>query len=414
MENSNLSFIFYKYFEVFMKNDKDSLSILSDHCIKPSHLEKIMSSTIKQKVEQFAQELIELHGFRRNNGFSCVVPDTSKFPNNEGMFLWGFSQTRKRFETKIEKFHTSTRIRRMEQMINVPAKEYVKVLPAIKNYLESLKALGFKPIGKGVKLFEGEEKVFNVQADASTFENNLENLKKFEELTLNNPIIKFVEKHGYFEVKNKDKLAWNSVFGNGKTSKKTKSSDTKKSATTKKPVAKKTTAKVSTTKKTTKVPVAKITTKSATKVVKKTTTIKALSNSKDTSPTVPSQAEQRSIWLKQIEAMYKKIRPWLSEHSKKAVFNTATNRLDDNLGSYDVNILEVNMVGEHQVILRPIEINVFGAVGRVDVITGNNKTMLLLFSKGKSYQWEIWNSPDDRQVLNKENVGKLLTKWIES
>jgi len=258
-----------------------------------------MSSTIKQKVEQFAQELIELHGFRRNNGFSCVVPDTNKFPNNEGMFLWGFSQTRKRFETKIEKFHTSTRIRRMEQMINVPAKEYVKILSAIKNYLESLKALGFEPIGKGVKLFEGEEKVFNVQADASMFENNLENLKKFEELTLNNPIIKFVEKHGYFEVKNKDKLAWDSVFGSGKTSKKTKSS-TKKPANTKKPVAKKTTAKVSTTKKTTKAPVAKTTTKSTTKVVKKTTTAKTPATSSNTSIIAPSQAEQRNIWLKQI------------------------------------------------------------------------------------------------------------------
>ena len=379
-----------------------------------------MSSTIKQKVEQFAQELIELHGFRRNSGFSCVVPDTNKFPNNEGMFLWGFSQTRKRFETKIEKFHTSTRIRRMEQMINVPAKEYVKILPSIKDYLESLKKLGFELIGKGVKLFEGEEKVFNVQADSSTFENNLENLKKFEQLTLNNPIIKFVEKHGYFEVKNKDKLAWDSVFGNGKTSKKTKPAATKKStAATKKPVAKKTTAKVSTTKKPTKAPVAKApvaktTAKSTTKVVEKTTTAKAPSKPKNTSTTASSQAEQRNIWLKQTEAMYKKIRPWLSGSSKKAVFNTATNRLDDNLGSYDVNTLEVNMQDGHQVVLMPIEIDVFGAVGRVDIKSGNNKTMLLLFSKGKSYQWEIWNSPDDRQVLSKENVGKLLTKWLES
>ncbi|HHB93505.1 MAG TPA: hypothetical protein ENK59_09890 [Thioploca sp.] len=361
-----------------------------------------MSSMIKQKVEQFAKELIELHGFRRNNGFSCVVPDTNKFPNNEGMFLWGFSQTRKRFETKIEKFHTSTRIRRMEKMINVPAKEYVKILSAIKNYLESLKALGFEPIGKGVKLFEGEEKVFNVQADASMFENNLENLKKFEKLTLNNPIIKFVEKHGYFEVKNKDKLAWDSVFGSGKTSKKTKLSSTKKPANTKKPVA----------KKPTKAPVA--TTKSTTKVVKKTTTAKTPVTSSDTSITALSQAEQRNIWLKQIETMYKKIRPWLSESSKKVTFNTATNRLDDNLGSYDVNILEASMVSGQDIILKPIERNVFGAIGRVDVISGDNKTMLLLFSRGKSYQWEIWNSPDDRQVLNKENVGKLLTKWLKS
>ncbi|MDM8565312.1 hypothetical protein QUF74_06625 [Candidatus Halobeggiatoa sp. HSG11] len=382
-----------------------------------------MSSMIEKKVEQFAQELIELHGFRRNNGFSCVVPDTNKFPNNEGVFLWGFSQTRKRFETKIEKFHTDTRIRRMEKMIGVPAKEYVKILPAIKSYLDSLKALGFEPIGKGVKMFEGEEKVFNVQANASVFENNLENLKKFEKLTLNNPIIKFVEKHGYFKVDNKDKLAWDSIFGNIKNSKKAKPAATKKSVA--KPVAKKTTkapaAKVPAAKKSaakstaTKTPVAKKpaakSTATKTPVAKKSATTKTPTKNrpKNTSKTTSSQT--RNTWVNQIGAMYKRMQSWLSKPS--FVFNTVTNRLDDNLGSYDVETLEISM-GEHQIILKPVETDVFGAVGRIDVISGNNKTMLLLFSKTKSYQWEIWNSPDDRQTLNKSNVDKLLAKWFES
>ncbi len=409
-----------------------------------------MSSTIEEKVEQFAQELIELHGFRRNNGFSCVVPDTNKFPNNEGIFLWGFSQTRKRFETKIEKFHTFTRIRRMEKMINVPAKVYVKILPAIKDYLESLKALGFKPIGKGVKMFEGEEKVFNVQADASTFENNLENLKKFEEITLNNPIIKFVEKHGYFEAKNKDKLAWDIVFGSEKTSKKTtkkpvakvtvkasadkstskvstnSTSVEKKTATKANAIEKKTATKASTVAKKTATKASTVAKKTATKastVEKKTEKPTAKVPLKDqlkklaTGKTASSQAEQRNIWLQQIDVMYKKIQSWLSEHSKSShiVFNTTMNRLDDSLGSYDVETLEVNMVGGHQIAFKPIETDVLGAIGRVDIMhSGNNKTMLLLFSKGKNYQWEIWNSSNDRKELNKENIEKLLTKWIES
>lgn len=385
-----------------------------------SHLEKIMSSTIEDKVEQFAQELIELHGFRRNSGVSCVVPDTNKFPNNEGMFLWGFSQKRKRFETKIEKFHTSTRIRRMEKMINVPAKEYVKILPAIKDYLESLKALGFKPIGKGVKMFEGEEKVFNVQADASTFANNLENLKKFEELTLNNPVIEFVEKHGYFEAKNKDKLAWNTVFGSEKTSKKATKEATvpkKSGAKAKTPIiAAKSTAKVATKPVTKSAATKKASV--AKKAVKSTANTKApLQTSKKLATGKSSQAEQRKIWLKQIGLMYKKMQSWLSEYSKSSniVFNTTVNKLDDGLGAYDVETLEVNMVGKHKIAFKPIETNVLGAIGRIDVIqSGNNKTMLLLFPKGKSYQWEIWNSPDDRQTLDKENIGKLLTKWIES
>ncbi|MCK5876805.1 MAG: hypothetical protein KAG43_04160 [Candidatus Marithrix sp.] len=345
-----------------------------------------MSSTIEKKVEQFAQELIELHGFRRNNGLSCVIPDTDMFPNNEGIFLWGFSQTRKRFETKIEKFHTETRIKRMKDMVDVPAKEYIKILPTIKNYLKSLQALGFEPIGKGVKMF-GDDKVFNVQASANVFENNLENLKKFEKLTLNNPILKFLEKYGYFKVDNKDKLAWDIVFGSKKSPKKTKKEVTKKSAAKKPPTTKKPSTK-------TEAPVAKKNTKPSTKNTSKITS-----------------SQTRSIWLGQTEAMYKKMQSWLSKTSVE--FNTVTSRLDDSLGSYDVQTLEVSMKS-YQLVFKPIETDVFGAIGRIDVVSGDNKTMLLLFSKAKSYQWEIWNNPDDRQTLNKTNFDKLLAKWFES
>ncbi|MDM8568049.1 hypothetical protein QUF50_00755 [Thiotrichales bacterium HSG1] len=363
-----------------------------------------MSSMIEEKVEQFAQKLIELHGFRRNNGLSCVIPDTDDFPSNEGIFLWGFSQTRKRFETKIEKFHTNTRIRRMNKMIGISAKEYVNILPAIKDFLKSLQALGFEPIGKGVEMFDGKERVFNVQARADVFENKLENLKKFEKLTLNNPVIKFVEKQGYFKVENKDKLAWDVVFGNKKGSQKAKakSTTTKKTA---KPVTKKTAAKPSTAKNPTKN--GGVVTKKPPKSTVKVPTAKP--STKSTSQTTSSQA--RNIWLNQTGAMYKKIQSWLAKSSVK--FNTVVNRLEDSLGPYDIETLEIS-VKDQQVVLKPIETDVFGAIGRIDVISGNNKTMLLLFPKGKSYQWEIWNNPDDRQNLNKTNVDKLLAKWLKS
>ena len=93
--------------------------------------------SIEQNVEQFAQEIIKLHGFRFNEGFSCLLPDREPFPSNEGLFLWGFSQKRMRFETKVEKFHTSTRVKRMEQMLDLPEKEYKKIYSAVEEYLKS-------------------------------------------------------------------------------------------------------------------------------------------------------------------------------------------------------------------------------------------------------------------------------------
>jgi hypothetical protein len=256
-------------------------------------------------------------------------------------------------------------------------------------------------------MFDGDERVFNVRAHADSFENNLENLKKFEEIILNNPVIKFIEKHGHFKVNNRNKLAWDIIFGSKKASKRTAKTSAKltKTIATKIPV-KLTSAKAIATKS--KV---KNSAKSSSKPL--TDHLKKLSASK----TASSQIEQRNIWLKQTGVMYKKVQSWLSEHSKNShiSFKTVTVKLDDNLGNYDIDALEMNMVGEHQIIFKPIETDILGAVGRIDIIhSSNNKTMLLLFSKGKSYNWEMWISPNDKLILNKENVENLLAKWIES
>ena len=195
----------------------------------------------EQKVEQFAQQLIKMHGFRFNEGFSCLIPDKDAYPANEGLFLWGFSQKRMRFETKVEKFHTTTRMKRMDQMLGLSEKEYKKVFAAVDSFLKSLKELGFEEIGKGVTLF-GKGKVFNVQADASMFNNKVAVLKKFEELTLNNPIISFAEKQGYFKVQNRDKSAWDAIFGGTSTAKSSKASKSTAKSSTKTTAAKKPTA----------------------------------------------------------------------------------------------------------------------------------------------------------------------------
>jgi len=437
-------------------------------------------ASIEQKVEQFAQQIIELHGFRFNDGFSCLIPDKEPFPDNEGLFLWGFSQKRMRFETKIEKFHTSTRLKRMEQMLGLPEKDYKKLFFAVEAYLKSLKALGFEEIGKGVTLF-GKTKVYNVQADASMFENKLEILKQFELVTIKNPIIEFAEKQGYFQVKNQTQLAWDKTFGDATTSsgkgasksasktgkstgktgkasskssaklppvklpaKSTTKSTAKAKSTTKKSAAKlppKLPAKLpkkSSAKSTANPPVkltvkpqkAKSIAKSTAKVIAKPT-VKSTPSSKATkaaplgeklkklADSQPVLSVDDKTWVKQVNALYKDVRSWLSEHSKKGylTFNSHKIRISDVNGDYDIDSLELDLVGDRQVVFQPVEMNMPGATGRVDLYhRGYNtrKVMLLLVNtKSNNFQWELWKSLNDKgQTFGKQTLEGLLTQWL--
>ncbi len=568
--------------------------------------------SIEQKVEQFAKQIIELHGFRFNEGFSCLIQDKEPFPSNEGLFLWGFSQKRMRFETKVEKFHTSTRIKRMEQMLGLSENEYKKLFSSVEVYLQSLKALGFEEIGKGVTLF-GKSKVSNVQADAKFFENNLEALKQFELITIKNPIIEFAENHGYFEVKTRNKLAWDNVFGShtpglkasglkasglkasaAKTSSSVKASPVKatpvtassakasptkaspvkttpvkttpvkatpvkttpvkatpvkttpvkasptkaspvkttpvKASPTKATPVKATPVKASSTKalpvkaKPVKATPAKATTPAKASPVKatptkaspvkatptkaspvkatpvtatpvkakpvtatpakaspvtassakasptkaspvKTTPVKASSTkatpvtatpvkasstkaspvkaksaastakqrrtTADTMPlseklqklaaSQPASAIDEKAWNKQVDALYKNVRSWLSEHSKNRYITFNSNKIklsEANRSEYEINSLELNVVGNHQVIFQPVEMNMPGATGRVDLYRkgyNTQKVMLLLVGPDdKNMQWELWeNLNAEPQPFDKKTLEVLLTQWIE-
>ncbi len=363
--------------------------------------------SIEKQVEEFARQLIDFHGFRFNEGFSCLIPDTKEFPVSEGLFLWGFSQKRMRFETKVEKLHTATRLKRMEQMLNLSEKEYKKLFPSIVSYLKSLKELGFTNIGKGVKLF-GKAKIYNVQADIQLFENNLEALKAVEQFTLNNPLLKFAEDQGYFEVKNRDKLLWDSYFGS------VASTSTKVVEKTEKKLEKKSEKKVEGKPDKTGSPRRLLSSMPFGDKLKKLAT---------TQPESTLDGEQRkNTWTKQVNALYKKVQTWLSEHVKNGyiTFNTSTIKLsEENLGHYDIDSLELDLVGGHQVIFEPVEMNILGAMGRIDVYhRGYNphKVMLLLHDMDKSKaQWELWKGlkKAEQQSFNKATLEALLNQWIE-
>lgn len=165
------------------------------------------------KIERFAKEVIELHGFSSNEftGFSCYIHDP--YIPQEGFLIWNYSRTHRRFETQIQKFHSMGRIARMEEHFGIQVSEYADLFTRyIESYLTSLKETGlFYPIGSGIKLF-GKHSLKNLGAKFEFCERNLEGLRKFEQVIINNSIVHFAEKRGYFECKKKNLLAWDRIF----------------------------------------------------------------------------------------------------------------------------------------------------------------------------------------------------------
>lgn len=386
-----------------------------------------------QQVEQALRKVIEFHNFSNNEGFSCLIPDKEPFPSNEGLLLWFSSKSR--IETKVQLFHSPARIRRMEEMLNLPEKEYTKLfLGYLENYLNSLREIGFENIGKGVDLF-GKGKVFNAKASFELFEGNPETLKKFEQITMNNPIVRFAEDQGYFKCANKEKLVWEDFFG-------TPSAETpkppRKESSAKRPAAKaKVKEKVKTKAKEIVKEIVKETTKAKVKPkAKPSEKAKAKTREKaggalslkdklhkiaQKKPAAAVDDGQRKVWVKQLGDLYKKVQGWLSEYTKAGYLTLNFNKVtlsDESGNSYEVDSLVLDVVNHPPVVFQPVEMNVLGILGRVDLSLRDGKTpkmaiMLTSDIKNKP-QWELWKGlmPSDQQMFDKARFEALLHEWI--
>ena len=165
-------------------------------------------------LQKFAKRLIQLHGFRSNDdiGFSCFIPD--RYPSNhEGLFLWNYSKSYRRFETQIQKFHAMPRIYRMEEMLGLSEYDYKwTIIEAVEGYLNLLMGIGcFGKIGNGIDLFN-VKRTDNIEANFELLIKDPSYLREIEKITIDNPIVQFAEDQDYFAIQNKDVLAWDEFY----------------------------------------------------------------------------------------------------------------------------------------------------------------------------------------------------------
>jgi hypothetical protein len=342
----------------------------------------------------------------------------------------------------------------MQDMLSIPEREYIRQFTEhLEDYLNSLKKIGFEDIGKGVDLF-GAGRVSNVKADFELFERNPDMLKKFEEITLNNPIVKFADDQGYFKCANVNTSVFDIeelIATEG--SKSSKDSGTKR-ATAKGKKEKATPAAAAPAKKAKKAtkpaptkakaaekpkevaaPKAKAKAKKTTKPASKAKAPaveemvpvkeKARTTTKKKSakiiPIVDEITERQKLWSKQVENLYKKVQSWAGSQIKNGTFTVHFHpvELADELGRpYKMECLELD-TGYSQLVFQPMEMSLLGTVGRIDIYWPDGKlpkiTLLLLDVVRNKPFWELWRgtSIDDRQALDKDSFDAMVRDWLD-
>jgi hypothetical protein len=132
----------------------------------------------------------------------------------------------------------------------------------------------------------------------------------------------------------------------------------------------------------------------------------------------PEGSERQKLWAKQVENLYKKIQNWVGSYIKNGqlAVNFHQVELADETGKlYKMDCLELD-AGYSQWIFQPMEMNVLGTVGRIDLYWPDGQlpkiTLLLLSVVRNKPFWELWRGVEDRQSFDKDSFDSLLHDWL--
>jgi hypothetical protein len=112
----------------------------------------------------------------------------------------------------------------------------------------------------------------------------------------------------------------------------------------------------------------------------------------------PPDREQRDEWLKAIENLYDQVKSWLKEAKAEGLVDYKegdTAITESTLGTYDAPVLQL-FFGERILSVRPVGRFVFAAKGRIDMVLGPNKAILVRDSDGT---WKIMPVGSAREQL---------------
>jgi hypothetical protein len=105
-----------------------------------------------------------------------------------------------------------------------------------------------------------------------------------------------------------------------------------------------------------------------------------------------NREKQQKIWLTGLNQLYTEINGWLSVPIQEQIVIVSyeeTTLVEDFVNPYVVKNLYIN-VGTESVILKPMGMNVIGAMGRVDMVGEEGIIMLVLLKQeNEEYQWHI-------------------------
>ncbi len=133
-------------------------------------------------------------------------------------------------------------------------------------------------------------------------------------------------------------------------------------------------------------------------------------------------SKRRDAWIVEVKKLYDEVASWFADLLDPGYMQIGIRSksiIEDYLGKYDIDVMEMDLSVYPAVVMEPVARNVLGYAGRVDLyLKGHdtNRMMLLLVEDdGAPSRWELVINTDKKQHVpfDRDALERVLEYWLD-
>jgi len=124
-------------------------------------------------------------------------------------------------------------------------------------------------------------------------------------------------------------------------------------------------------------------------------------------------------WKSAVSSLLETTRSWLSPLESKGYLELATEQIpirEEQLGDYEIDTLRVIFVTGRNLLFKPVGRFVLGAEGRVDIVSGGESLVMLMYKGRREWQFarrESRYSTPRTWAFTEGTLEELLAEFVE-
>ena len=133
-------------------------------------------------------------------------------------------------------------------------------------------------------------------------------------------------------------------------------------------------------------------------------------------------SKRRDAWIVEVKKLYDEVASWFADLLDPGYMQIGIRSksiIEDYLGKYDIDVMEMDLSVYPAVVMEPVARNVLGYAGRLDLyLKGHdtNRMMLLLVEDdGAPSRWELVINTDKKQHVpfDRDALERVLEYWLD-